>query len=262
MYIEEGQPVLDGLQGKTAENQDDAEDAHAALREMVGIEFDVRIDSRSHSGDDASHKANANGKGPGVREVMDEGATDERRDDIAEGAEHRCPELTTGKARAAISGIVDIGTDATRIGHDLASSEKNSERDCEPEPHSAVQSRAEAEPPNHGKERFPTERIMIEAASCPVEFNRYGHACRDSTNKPEKRTEPQAKANPEDNGIGNGAGEPTQRAVLTAEQVVREVEATQDVQTRAGDTDGRECVVVHVAGLRLFLEAAIRKNYR
>ena len=41
--VEEGQPVLNGLEGKAEEDEDYTEYAEAALGEMIGVKLDVRI---------------------------------------------------------------------------------------------------------------------------------------------------------------------------------------------------------------------------
>ncbi len=53
--IEQLQPILKGLQSKTAKDESDAEYSEPPLREVVGIVFDVRIDRRPNAGNDADH---------------------------------------------------------------------------------------------------------------------------------------------------------------------------------------------------------------
>src|ERR1700730_151532 len=123
MYIKECQPILDGLQGKTAKDERNAEYAEASLREIVGVVFDVRTECRSYAGDNAYHHPHANHKGPGVVHVMDEGAADKGRDHVSDSTYHRSPKLTTRKPWTARRCIVGGRTHAARVPEYLAECE-------------------------------------------------------------------------------------------------------------------------------------------
>jgi len=88
---------------------------------------------------------------------------------------------------------------------------------------------------------------MIEAASRPIEFNRDCDTGRDTGSQAKEETEAKAVADAEDNGVRNGAGEQPQRTVLTAQQVVSEIETAENIKTGTRDTDDGECMVVHLA---------------
>src|ERR1700683_1545078 len=62
VYTKYGQPILKGLQCETAEDKPDAERAEASLGKIVSIVFDVRIDRRTNTRDDACHQAHPNRK--------------------------------------------------------------------------------------------------------------------------------------------------------------------------------------------------------
>ena len=53
MDIKQGQPILKGLQYKTAKDEPDAEGSEASLRKTVSIVFDVRIEGGPNARDDA-----------------------------------------------------------------------------------------------------------------------------------------------------------------------------------------------------------------
>ena len=55
MHIEKGEPILHGLQSKSAQHQTDAERSKTPLREIVRVVFDVRIESYAQACNDASH---------------------------------------------------------------------------------------------------------------------------------------------------------------------------------------------------------------
>jgi hypothetical protein len=86
---------------------------------------------------------------------------------------------------------------------------------------------------------------MVQAASRPIELNRQGNACRNSGDQAEKRTQAQAVTDTEDQRISYRAGKQPQGTVLSAQQIVGEIETTEHVETGAGNTDRREDMVVH-----------------
>jgi hypothetical protein len=148
---------LNGLQGKTAKDESNAKYPKPPLREIVGVIFDVRIDRRSHAGDNACHQPHANRKRPGVLQVMDERAADKGRDHVAESTDHRAPKLTTRKPWTARRCIVGRGTHAARVGEDLAEGDENGKGDGESEAQNPVQPGPEGEAPDGGKQSFPTK---------------------------------------------------------------------------------------------------------
>src|ERR1700682_3336793 len=101
MYIKECQPILEGLQGKTAKDECNAEYAEASLREIVGVVFDVGIHRRSRAGNDAGHQSQGNRKKPRWVHLIDEGAAEKGRDHVPDRADHRSPKLTACEAWAA-----------------------------------------------------------------------------------------------------------------------------------------------------------------
>src|SRR5260370_40300044 len=110
--IQQRQPVLNGLQSETAQDQSYAKDPEAPLRQIVGIVFNKWIDHDNDAGHQAGHQSYANGKRPGVIHVANEGAADERGGKIADGPNHCSPELTAGEARAA-PGLLNGGGGAS-----------------------------------------------------------------------------------------------------------------------------------------------------
>src|SRR5258708_6648919 len=153
--MEKGEPILQGLQGKTAKDESNAECAKASLREIVGVVFDVRIERRSHAGDDAYHQPHANRKRPGVVHVMDEGAADKGRDHVSDSTDHRSPKLTTRKPWTASCCIVGGRTHAVKVPEYLADCNENGKCDCESEAQNPVQSSSESEAADGGKQSFP-----------------------------------------------------------------------------------------------------------
>jgi hypothetical protein len=88
---------------------------------------------------------------------------------------------------------------------------------------------------------------MIQPASCSTEFNRQGDASRDTGSQAKKETKAEAVANAEDNGVRHHTGKQPQRTVLTAQQVVSQIETTQNITTDACNADDRDRMVVHLA---------------
>src|SRR2546426_2883702 len=144
-----------------SKDESNAEYPKPSLREVVGVVFDVRIDRRSHAGDNACHQPHANRKRPGVVHVMDEGATDKGRDHVAYSTDHSSPKLTTRKPWTARRCIVHGRTHAARVGEYLADGDENGKCDCESEAQNPVQSSSESEPPDGGKQPFPKQGVMV-----------------------------------------------------------------------------------------------------
>ena len=74
---------------KAAKHESDAKGSKPSLWKAVSVILDVGIHRPSNAGDKARHQSHANRKRPGVVHVMDEGATDERRGDVADRTDHR-----------------------------------------------------------------------------------------------------------------------------------------------------------------------------
>ena len=94
MHIKQRQPILKRLQGKAAQDKSDTEGPEPSLREVVGIVLNVWIHRRADPGDDASYQSHANGKRPGMVNVMNEGAADKRRNNVTDRPGNGAPELT------------------------------------------------------------------------------------------------------------------------------------------------------------------------
>jgi len=86
---------------------------------------------------------------------------------------------------------------------------------------------------------------VTESARGASQFYREGKAGGNSGSKAKEKTKAKAVADAENEGVGYGAGEQAKRAVLSAEQVVGEIKATENIETSAGNTDGGDRMVVH-----------------
>ena len=131
MDIKQRQPILKGLQYKTAKDEPDAEGSEASLRKTVSIVFDVRIDGGPNARDDACYQAHSDCKSPRMIDVMDKSATDKGTGDVANSAEHRSPELTTCEARTASRYIIYGRTHPARVCQNLADRDEEGKCDCE-----------------------------------------------------------------------------------------------------------------------------------
>src|SRR5690242_3658141 len=142
-YIKKCQPILKRLQGEPEKNQSDSECAKPSLGKIIRVVFDVRIHRHSHAGDQARDQPHANRKRPRVIRVMDERATNQRRDHIAHSTNHRSPKLTTRQPWTPRCCIVDGRTHAARVGEYLAHGYEHGKWDCESETQNLVQSSSE-----------------------------------------------------------------------------------------------------------------------
>ena len=122
VYVKQRQPILQGLQSKAAKDESDAKDSQPALRQVVGVIFDVRIDRLSQARDDARHQSYPDGERP--VHVMDESATHQCRGKIAKGADDSSPKLATGQARTARRHVIHARTYAARIAKYLANGDE------------------------------------------------------------------------------------------------------------------------------------------
>ena len=169
--IKQRQPILKGLQSKTAENESDAERAQASFRKVVSVVFKVGIDRHPDARDNPCHQPYTNGKRPSMVHVTDEGAADQGRDHVADRADNRSPELTPREPWTAQRCIVGRRTHAARVRKYLADRDENGKRDGESETQNPVQSSSEAEPADDGKQSFPRQGVMIEPTSRSIELN-------------------------------------------------------------------------------------------
>ncbi len=205
------------MQSKATKHESNAEYPKTPFREIVGVVFDVRIEGHAHAGDDAGHQAHANRKNPCVVHVMDEGATDQCGDRVADGTEDRSPKLATRKPWTARRFLVHGRTHATRVGEYLADGDETGKCDGESEAQNPVQSRSEGEPPDGGKQCFPRQRVMILPAGCTTEFNRQSDSGGDTGGQTKEKTKAETIADAEDNGVGDRTGKQPQGTVLSTQ---------------------------------------------
>src|SRR6516225_5354992 len=85
---------------------------------------------------------------------------------------------------------------------------------------------------------------MIQPASGAVEFNRHCNAGRNTGGHAKKETESKTVPDAEDNRVGHRAGKQAQRAMLSTQQVVGQVETPKNIEKSARDADGCGCMVV------------------
>ena len=129
-YIEQRQPILEGLQSKAAKDERDSEDAEPPFGKIVGIVLNVGIHADADTGDDAGDQPHSNGERPGVVNVMHEETTDQRRGDVTNGPHHGPPELAAGNAGTAIGNVVNGRTHAARIGDNLSDGDEDNKGNC------------------------------------------------------------------------------------------------------------------------------------
>ena len=80
--IEHRQPILQRLQREAAKHQPDTEHAHAPLRQIVGVVFDVRTERHSKAGHQAGHHSQSGREEPGMGHVAHHRAAQERCRDV------------------------------------------------------------------------------------------------------------------------------------------------------------------------------------
>jgi hypothetical protein len=97
MHIKQRQPILKRLHGKAAQDEPYAKYSEPTLRKIVGVVLDEGIHRYSDASDDACHQSYTERERPGVVQVMDEHATDERRGRVPDGAHDGTPELAPGE---------------------------------------------------------------------------------------------------------------------------------------------------------------------
>jgi CRP-like cAMP-binding protein len=233
------------LQCEAAEDKSNAEDPEPTLRKIVGIVFDVRIDCRSDARDNARDQPYTDRKKPDVIDTMDEGATDKRRDKVTEGTDGRSRKLKAGKTWTASRLIFHCRTHAARIGQHLPGGDENSKRGGESKTHNSVKSRSESDATDGGEQSFPGPGIMIQAATGSIKFNRESDARCNTGSKTKEETKTKAVADAENDGVSHCPRKQPQRAMLSPQKVVSQIETTQDIKTAARNADRRQCMVIH-----------------
>src|SRR5262249_21371058 len=101
---------------------------------------------------------------------------------------------------------------------------------------------------------------MRETAGSAVELDRDGKARCKTRDQAKKQSQAEAVSNAENDGVCNYASKQAERAVLSAEQVIGEVEAAYYVETGAGDADSGDDVVIDGQGERLTWESRDRRH--
>jgi uncharacterized protein len=245
MHIKQRQPILKGLHGKAAQDESDAEGSEPSLGKIIGIVLDVWIHRRAEAGDNASYQSYAKGKRPGMVNVMNEGAADKRSRNVGYGADNRAPELAPREPWAARGCIVSTGAHTARIGNYLANSDENGKGDCKPKTQRAVKPYAETQPADCGKHSLPKQGVVVKAARGSIEFNGKRNARSNAGGEPKEKSEADAVPDAEDDRVRHRPGKQSQRPMLAAQQVIRQIQASDHVKTGAGDADGCDGVVVH-----------------
>jgi hypothetical protein len=108
-------------------------------------------------------------------------------------------------------------THAARVGEHLAGGDENGKGDGESEAQTPVQSSSESKPPDGGKQSFPRQGVMIQPTRCPTELNRKGDTGGDAGSQAKEKTEAEAVAEAEDNGVSYRTGKQAQRTVLSTQ---------------------------------------------
>ena|ERR1700686_3462070 len=216
-YIEQRQPILEGLQSKAAKDERDSEDAEPPFGKIVGIVLNVGIHADADTGDDAGDQPHSNGERPGVVNVMHEETTGKRRGNVACRPDYRSPELAAGNAGTAIGCVVDGRTHAARVGDHLSDCDEDDKGNCKPETKRAVESCSESQSADGGEYCLPLQRVVIQAARSAIEFDGNGDAGGNPGGNAEEKTEAEAVSDSEDNGIRHRSGKQSQRAVPSAQ---------------------------------------------
>ncbi len=170
-YIEQRQPVLQGLQGEAAKDESDAEGSESPLGKVVRIIFDVGSHGYADTGDKAGYEPYPERKDPGVLKPVHQSATSKCRGNVAYSANHRSPKLTTRQARPAKGCIVNSGAHSARIGEYLAGRDERGKRDCVFEAETPVEPSGETQSADGAEKSFPKQRVMVQSASGSTEFN-------------------------------------------------------------------------------------------
>ncbi len=127
----------------------------------------------------------------------------------------------------------------------MAGSDENGKCDGESEAHNPVQSGSESEPADGGKQSFPRQGVMIQPTRCSTELNRQSDTGGNAGSQAKEETEAKAVADAEDNGVRYRSGKQAQRAVLSTQQVVGQIETTHHIKTGTRNADDRDGMVIH-----------------
>jgi hypothetical protein len=243
-HIKQCQPILNRLQSKSAEDEPNAEGSESSLRKVVRIVFNIGIHRHANAGDKASHQSDPDRKRPCMVKTMHESATGKCRGNVAKGPNDRSPKLAASNAWTTTGDIVESGPHAARIGEYLACRDQSTECDCVFEAQNPVQSGPESKPADGAEQCFPRQGIMRQATSRTVKFDRDRNAGRKTRRKAKEKSKSDAVTDAKDDGIRYRPGQQAQRAVLPAQQVVRQIEAAQHIKKGARDADRSYSVVV------------------
>ncbi len=112
VHIEQCQPILQGLQSKSAEDQSDTESAQPPLGKVVRVVLDEGINRDPHAGHEARHDADAQGELPRMLNVMYESTTEQSGERVPNGSNDRSPKLAPGETMVARRSIVQSGAHA------------------------------------------------------------------------------------------------------------------------------------------------------
>ena len=242
-------PILQRLQGKAAKDESNAEGAQPALRQVVRVVLDIRSDRLSHAGDHAGHEPDSNCERP--VHVMNQSAADQRRGEIAKGADDRSPKLTTGQARTARRHVIHARSYAARIADNLANGDDNGKHNGEFKTDNPVESDSNANRTDRGAKGFPRKGIMLQPPSHSIEFDRKSDTGGNAGNKAKEGTETEAIADAEYDGVRYSPRKQSQRAMLSTEEVISKIKTPQHAETTARNADGRDCMVIHSGMERL-----------
>jgi len=181
-------------------------------------------------------------------DVANEGAAKKRGHDVAEGAPDGSPEQTAREAWAELGGVVGGGSKAAGVNKDLAEGDEKGESKSEAQAEGRVKPCGKARSTDSAEECFPRKRVVRKAASGTVEFDGQGEPAGEAGGDSEEETQAEAVTDSEDHGVSDRAGQHAERAVLSAEEIVGEVEAAENVQRSADDGDRGDDVMIEVMG--------------
>src|ERR1700731_2305436 len=136
-----------------------------------------------------------------------EEAADQGRGHETDTADHSSPKLSSRKPLSTIRCIVDGRTHAASVGDYLADGHENAKRDRVPQTQNPVKPSSVTDPADRGKHCFPWRRIVIEPASCSIEFNRQRDARRNTGSQAEEETQAEAVADAKDKRVRYRAGD-------------------------------------------------------
>ena len=86
---------------------------------------------------------------------------------------------------------------------------------------------------------------MIQPTRCSTKLNRQSDTGGNAGSQAKEETEAKAVAYAEDNGVRYRSGKQAQRAVLSTQQVVGQIETTHHIKTGTRNADDRDGMVIH-----------------